>query len=117
MRHFIPAIVFSALFIAACSNPPSAVTPTVQSVQIDQPIQVRELEQEWEYLVVTGGGVYFNLVGEDRKQEEIGFSREANATQDALDILGAQGWELVGIIGAIGGDQEFILKRPKRKTA
>jgi hypothetical protein len=37
---------------------------------------------------------------------------EAISTQEQMDILGRFGWELVSIVGTIGGDQEFVFKRP-----
>ena len=76
------------------------------------PTEVTFAKQEWEYLVVSNGKVYFGGIASD-KQSPTAFFQEATSTQSALDILGKQGWELVMVVGAIGGDQEFILKRPK----
>ena len=36
---------------------------------------------------------------------------EAIKLQNKLDVLGKYGWELVSIVGTIGGDQQFVLKR------
>lgn len=82
-------------------------------------------QPQWEYLVVSFGKVYFAdpLTDPDRKasgdSKLISFSREGIviasegiSTQRAMDTLGRFGWELVGAVGAIGGDQEMLFKRP-----
>ncbi|MNX57950.1 hypothetical protein D3C86_887760 [compost metagenome] len=76
---------------------------------------------EWEYLVVSSGKVYFSspskqVVDASGSIFAAPFSQEAVSTQSALDKLGKEGWELVTIVGQIGGDQEFILKRRKKKA-
>ncbi len=37
--------------------------------------------------------------------------KEGSELQRSLDILGRFGWEVVSVVGAIGGDQQLILKR------
>jgi hypothetical protein len=37
---------------------------------------------------------------------------EATNLEAYLDTIGLSGWELVAVIGLIGGDQEFVFKRP-----
>jgi hypothetical protein len=81
--------------------------------------------QKWEYLVVSPGKVYW--CGGDSVfsnacppgtakadvSEATGFkSGEAVELEQLLDKVGQQGWELVDIVGQIGGDQEFVFKRP-----
>jgi hypothetical protein len=74
---------------------------------------------------VSFGKVYFSdpLTDPDRKasgdSKLVSFSREgiviANEgilAQRSMDVLGKFGWELVGAVGAIGGDQEMLFKRP-----
>ncbi|MFC2099430.1 hypothetical protein ACFLSF_01175 [Candidatus Bipolaricaulota bacterium] len=61
--------------------------------------------QEWEYLVVSPGKVRFADSPEYA-------CRAAQSTMAVLDDIGADGWELVTVVGQIGGDQEFIFKRP-----
>lgn len=86
-------------------------------------------QPQWEYLVVSFGKVYFSdpLTDPETKasgsSKLISFSREgiviANegvTTQRSMDILGRFGWELVGAVGAIGGDQEMLFKRPYDET-
>jgi hypothetical protein len=38
-------------------------------------------------------------------------AQEATSTQKQMDTLGRFGWELVGVVGEIGGDQELLFKR------
>jgi hypothetical protein len=73
---------------------------------------------EWEYLVISFGKAYF---GEPQKSSRYGpithqSWQEATAIQLSLDGLGRLGWELVAVVGAIGGDQELILKRRSDPT-
>lgn len=72
--------------------------------------------QKWEYLVVTPGKVYW-CSGSSygcplEKVIGMGFRREAVECEKLLDEAGQMGWELVTVVGQIGGDQEFIFKRP-----
>ncbi|MDZ7706193.1 MAG: hypothetical protein U5L04_17130 [Trueperaceae bacterium] len=74
---------------------------------------------QWEYLIVSFGKVYFTQPLEDgfetraKTANTDTFGGEAIATQDSLDALGSAGWELVDVVGQIGGDQEFVFKRPR----
>jgi hypothetical protein len=67
--------------------------------------------QKWEYLAVTPGKVYWSSVASKAKDTGC---QEAIELEQLLDKLGQQGWELVSIVGLIGGDQEFVFKRPIR---
>jgi hypothetical protein len=82
-------------------------------------------QQQWEYLVVSFGKVYFSdpLTDSDAKasgvsklvsfsKEGIVIANEGLLTQRYMDTLGKFGWELVSVVGAIGGDQEMLFKRP-----
>jgi hypothetical protein len=42
--------------------------------------------------------------------------QEAQELQSSLDILGRFGWEAVAFVGAIGGDQQIVLKRKYDKN-
>jgi hypothetical protein len=85
----------------------------------------RANQPQWEYLVVSFGKVYFSDPMSDTEAKSAGFSKllsfskagivianEGLTTQRYMDTLGKFGWELVGALGAIGGDQEMLFKRP-----
>lgn len=80
--------------------------------------------EQWEYMVVSLGTAYFSdLSSKTMAYWESGISKtimSASSYERALDILGKQGWEVVSLLGSIGGDQEIVLKRAydeKRTTA
>lgn len=82
--------------------------------------------QKWEYLVVSPGKVYWcgeayllrhcsSGTAKANVSAVTGFEGgEAVELEKLLDKVGQQGWELVTIVGLIGGDQEFVFKRPTR---
>jgi hypothetical protein len=80
--------------------------------------------EQWEYLIVSYGKTSFVSVSESvadgsskltafKEFSELLYGSEAISTQEKLDILGRLDWELVSVVGAIGGDQQFVLKRPR----
>lgn len=82
-------------------------------------------ESQWEFLIVSFGKTYFSAPKEEPGLKVEGVSKligysglgldsaqEAVGTQQKMDLLGKLGWELVGVIGAIGGDQQMLFKRP-----
>lgn len=101
----------AAMSMSGCANLPLfASTPAVSSTG-----PMPAAADEWEYLVVSNGRVYFGLPSK-QASGSIAFRDEAVGTQTSLDQLGREGWELVTVVGLIGGDQEFILKRRKKKA-
>lgn len=71
---------------------------------------------KWEYLVVTAKATFSvssETLGLLNKQvgNTLLFVQQAGILQQSMDELGKQGWELVTVVGTIGGDQEFIFKR------
>lgn len=87
--------------------------------------------QEWEYLILSPGVIYTSppdadsLPEADRAKYLEAFPSGNDGYRIAgpanigrftaqLDALGRQGWELISIVGQIGGDQQFVFKRPKR---
>jgi len=97
-----------------------SVRPAAQAPVSKQPVSSAT---QWEYLVVSFGKAYFtDPLSSEAKEAGLSKVRafteagmlmadEATDIQSRLDKLGQFGWELVGVVGAIGGDQEFILKR------
>lgn len=75
-------------------------------------------EPKWEYLVVSFGKTVFDTPEKMMAYKSIGIEngQESIGLQSSLDILGRFGWELVSTIGAIGGDQQLVLKRKYDKT-
>lgn len=72
-------------------------------------------ENQFEYLVVSFGKTYFSeLRSKTMAYWDQGISKTAQGAtsfEKDLDILGQHGWEVVSILGAIGGDQQVTLKR------
>jgi|GEM_PF-2375248 len=76
-------------------------------------------ESQWEYLVVSYGKTLFGSPEKTLAYRSIGLAataQEANEIQQSLDILGRFGWEIVTVVGAIGGDQQIVMKRRYEKT-
>lgn len=80
--------------------------------------------KQWEYMVVSFGKILFSDPSDEPELKAMGLSKlvayskvgvvsanEALGTQSKMDMLGKFGWELVGAVGSIGGDQELIFKR------
>lgn len=81
---------------------------------------------KWEYLVLSLGKNFFLSLPSDPFyiSPNSGFKtltymnagfyiiNEATFTQSQMDVLGKNGWELVDIVGIIGGDQQYVFKRP-----
>lgn len=85
-------------------------------------VHAQEATIEWEYLVVTYGETLFanpllDVDGTSSKVQMfsglgVTIPMEAVNLQQNIDALGQHGWELVAIVGAIGGDQQLVFKRP-----
>ncbi len=115
-------LILSVIIVGALAHP-SLAQPSRPSV----PARVSDLkiEKQWEYLIVSPGKVYFSNPLTDEAAKTSGKSKLLNfsnaglftgsegiSTQTAIDVLGKFGWELVAVVGAIGGDQEMVFKRP-----
>ena len=90
------------------------VSPTTPT-----PIASNYGESQWEYLVVSYGKTLFGSPEKTLAYRSIGLAataQEANEIQQSLDILGRFGWEIVTVVGAIGGDQQIVMKRRYEKT-
>lgn len=84
----------------------------------------RASAKQWEYLVVSFGKAYFSDPNLEPETKTAGLSKlvsyskvgivsaqEALTVQWQMDTLGKFGWELIGIVGVIGGDQEMVFRR------
>ena len=114
----------------AASEKPAALQPATipagspVSTPGAAPLPAPVRSGQWEYLVLSFGKVYFSpslsletkQSGESKllnfSQAGVVFASEAAGTQAQLDTLGRYDWELVTVVGAIGGDQQFVFKRP-----
>jgi hypothetical protein len=75
---------------------------------------ISSIEHQWEYLVVSYGKTLFGTPEKTLAYRSIGLSataQEANEIQQSLDVLGRFGWEVITIVGTIGGDQQIVMKR------
>ena len=97
---------------------------TSAPVQSPEAASTTSEEDQWEYLVVSFGKTEFSEIEESIKTSQsklLAFQEFADLLsgheglnlQTRLDILGRFGWELVGGIGSIGGDQQYLLKRER----
>lgn len=75
-------------------------------------------DQQWEYLVITFGKALFGSPEKTLAYKTVGIDNgnEATNLQSNFDILGRFGWELISVLGVIGGDQQIILKRKYDKA-
>lgn len=112
LRLFLAAaLLLTGAHAAAQASPPAATTKV-------------STDGQWEYLVISFGKTYFSSAA-DISAKQTGQSKlmifgplggvvaqEALSTQQQVDTLGRYGWELIGVLGAIGGDQQWVFKRP-----
>lgn len=115
------ALVLGLLTASAhgATAPVASASARPQAGKSQQAMPIRTADGQWEYLVVSFGKAYFASPGSSgssgskiRALSELGFiAQEATSIQRNLDKLGHYGWDLVCAVGAIGGDQEYILKR------
>ncbi len=102
----------ASLSLIAVAQNKSQSTSSVPSIGIHQDIQ-------WEYLVVSYGKTLFGSPEKTLAYRSIGLAvtaQEANEIQQSLDILGRFGWEVITIVGSIGGDQQIVMKRRYEKN-
>ena len=83
--------------------------PSIGGASVDAP----EPTEKWEYLIVSGGTMNTTPTTDSslRKVRDHAF-RESFVVEKNLDRLGAQGWELVGVIGS-PSDPVYHFKRRK----
>jgi hypothetical protein len=101
-RSVFIASMFLLLHTAGCEQ--------VKQQQTSSP---NSADPQWEYIVVSYGKTLFENPQKTLAYRTLGLSggSEAIAFESNLDIMGRFGWELVAIVGQIGGDQQLVLKR------
>jgi len=79
---------------------------------------IPQKDTQWEYIVVSFGKTVFGIPEKTMAYKAVGIGNgnESTSLQSNLDILGRFGWEVVGFIGQIGGDQQIVLKRKYDKS-
>lgn len=105
------AFAFSANAQTKSSSPAAATLPII--------VGSKSIDHQWEYLVVSYGKTVFGIPEKTLAYRSIGLSataQEANEIQQSLDILGRFGWEIITIVGSIGGDQQIVMKRKYDKN-
>ncbi len=98
----VAVVLLTATMPSIAQNKPA--TPPTPSLGIDQ---------QWEYIVVSYGKTLFGSPQKTLAYRAVGLQagQEAPDLENSLDILGRFGWEVVTIVGSIGGDQQVVLKR------
>ena len=104
-------ITVSVLFLFACGM----ILISATRVEAQSPMG-------WEYQVVVHQGERLNLEAMNETQRIVyrDIMKHLNKSLKApfppkLTMLGTEGWELVTVLGAIGGDQMWVFKRPLRQ--
>lgn len=95
--------------------------PYISTEVSNKPKTVQDPAGQWEYLVISFGKTLFTNILETGVSgaskapfySPLGITpgSEAVETQTQMDTLGKFGWELVDIVGAIGGEQQMVFKR------
>ena len=120
MLRFISAVVGLALLSASMfSQTPRSSPPATRPSSVS-----RSNVKPWEYLVVSFGKTYFSDPNAEPEAKTAGLSKllsyskigvlsatEGLLVEKQMDTLGKFGWELIGIVGAIGGDQQMVFRR------
>jgi len=110
--------------VAQTTKPATPAKPAAAPTTPAKPALQVTVNGQWEYLVVSFGKTYFTSPADgDAKVSgsskllmygPLGavYAQEAQTTQAQIDTLGRYGWELLNVLGAIGGDQQWVFKRP-----
>ncbi|GAA5438237.1 hypothetical protein [Deinococcus aquaticus] len=115
-------ILLPLLFAASPLFTPMATAQTTPATSAAPTIKV-STDGHWEYLVISFGKTYYSSPT-DIAAKQTGESKlmifgplggvvasEAIDVQRQIDTLGRYGWDLVTVIGSIGGDQQWVFKR------
>lgn len=106
------ALAFATAPLTAVGQVKSAATANAAAGTSGSP-STAGIEQQWEYIVVSYGKTLFGTPQKTLAYRTLGLAegQEAPDLESSLDILGRFGWEVVTIVGSIGGDQQIVLKR------
>jgi hypothetical protein len=111
---------YTAALLTACLAliPPSLIAQDNPDTSTDKIKIPSNIDDQWEYLVISYGKNTFSSAEKTLAYRPVGLvakAMEATEIQQNLDVLGRFGWEVVTIVGTIGGDQQILLKRRYNK--
>ncbi|HWR35387.1 MAG TPA: hypothetical protein VN622_05900 [Clostridia bacterium] len=119
--RFIAFLLLGSITLAAQTKAPAVKSP---SLSRSIPAGTPSSDKRWEYLVVSFDKTVFTDPTDSPEIKAGGLSKlvqysragvtsasEALSTENQMDLLGKFGWELVDILGAIGGDQQMVFRR------
>lgn len=125
-RSILAMVITCLLFsnsLAATNNKPTAKTEIQPRASVSSAVNTQSSKQ-WEYLVVSFGKTLYTDPDDNPETKTIGLSKllsyskagvvsakEALSTQNQMDTLGKFGWELIDVLGSIGGDQQMVFRR------
>jgi len=69
--------------------------------------------QRWEYLELVYLGLEAQWMDSNGESGRVSRVRQTHMLTDRMNELGAQGWELVGVVGIDEQYYRLIFKRPK----
>jgi len=105
---------FLILLISLLTGFTSLAQTKASSTPTTTTVGASSIDHQWEYLVVSYGKTLFGNPEKTLAYRSIGLSataQEANEIQQGLDVLGRFGWEIITVVGTIGGDQQIVMKR------
>lgn len=69
--------------------------------------------KQYEYLVYSFGKTYFDSITSNSRYYSLLLKgSESSTLTENLNKLGKLGWELIDVLGTIGGDQQVVFQRP-----
>ena len=114
MKRSVLVALASILFVVIVVITASAISQ--KRARTDDGSEADEMTsgERWEYLVVSGASNNLTASGNSslRKETSGAFGRESFVLEQALDKLGAKGWELVSVSGD-PREPTYTLKRKK----
>lgn len=124
IRNLFSGTLLSFVFVVTALTASSATPKTTPRNSPAITPSTISFTKQFEYLVVSFGKTLFTNPDDNPETKAVGLSKllsyskagvvsakEALVTQNQMDTLGKFGWELVDIVGIIGGDQEMVFRR------
>jgi len=113
MKRGIRIVLAAILFATVIAITASAINQRRTTARDEATADETPSGERWEYLVVSGANNNLTASGNPNlRKDTSGFSRESFVLEQALDKLGAKGWELVSVSSS-PSDAIYYLKRKK----